>query len=90
MYPQTFETFGGQSAGGLLDIVFTSEGAEIAGTWAAPEGGLDAAVWLPRGHTLGPPELDWHCARQHTAAPGRTARRHRRRGHDHLWLGDHL
>jgi hypothetical protein len=48
--PQTFETFGGQSAGGLLDIVFTSEGAEIAGTWAAPEGGLDAAVWLPRGH----------------------------------------
>ena len=50
-YPQTFETFGGQSAGGLLDIVFTSEGAEIAGTWAAPEGGLDAAVWLPRGHS---------------------------------------
>ena len=49
-YPQTFETFGGQSAGGLLDIVFTSEGPEIAGTWAAPEGGLDAAVWLPRGH----------------------------------------
>lgn len=49
-YPQTFETFGGQSAGGLLDIVFTSEGPEIAGTWAAPKGGLDAAVWLPRGH----------------------------------------
>ena len=41
-YPQTFETFGGQSAGGLLDIVFTSEGPEIAGTWAAPE------VWMPR------------------------------------------
>ena len=48
-YPQTFETFGGQSAGGLLDIVITSEGAAIAGTWAASEGGLDAAVWLPRG-----------------------------------------
>lgn len=48
-YPQTFETFGGQSAGGLLDIVYTSEGPAIAGTWAAPAGGLDAAVWLPRG-----------------------------------------
>jgi hypothetical protein len=47
-YPQTFETFGGQSAGALLDIVFTSEGSAIAGTWAAREGGLDAAVWLPR------------------------------------------
>ena len=48
-YPQTFETFGGQSAGGLLDIVYTSDGPAIAGTWAAPEGGLDAAVWLSRG-----------------------------------------
>jgi hypothetical protein len=48
-HPQTFETFGGQSAGALLDIVFTSEGPAIAGTWAAREGGLDAAVWLPRG-----------------------------------------
>jgi hypothetical protein len=48
-YPQTFETFGGQSAGGLLDIVITSEGAALAGTWAAAEGGLDAAVWLQRG-----------------------------------------
>jgi hypothetical protein len=48
-YPQTFETFGGQSAGGLLDIVITSEGPAIAGSWASSEGGLDAAVWLPRG-----------------------------------------
>jgi hypothetical protein len=48
-YPQTFDTFGGQSAGGLLDIVITSNGPVIAGTWAASEGGLDAAVWLPRG-----------------------------------------
>jgi hypothetical protein len=48
-YPQTFETFGGQSAGGLLDIVMTSEGPAIAGTWAARAGGLDAAVWLPKG-----------------------------------------
>jgi hypothetical protein len=48
-YPQTFETFGGQSAGGLLDIVFTADGPAIVGSWAAAEGGLDAAVWLPRG-----------------------------------------
>jgi len=48
-YPQTFETFGGQSAGSLLDIVYTSEGPAVAGSWAAPAGGLDAAVWLPRG-----------------------------------------
>ena len=48
-YPQTFETFGGQNAGGLLDIVTTSEGAAIAGTWAARAGGLDAAVWLRQG-----------------------------------------
>ena len=88
--PQTFETFGGQSAGGLLDIVFTSEGAGnrrqlgCAGRRSG-RGGLAA----PRA-PLGPPELDWHRARQHTAGPGRTARRHRRRGHDHLRLGDHL
>jgi hypothetical protein len=48
-YPQTFETFGGQSAGSLLDIVYTSKGPAIAGSWAAPAGGLDAAVWLPAG-----------------------------------------
>jgi len=48
-YPQTFETFGGESAGALLDIVYTSEGPAIAGSWAAREGGLDAAVWLARG-----------------------------------------
>ena len=48
-YPQTFETFGGTDAGALLDIVITSDGPVIAGTWAAREGGLDAAVWLPRG-----------------------------------------
>jgi hypothetical protein len=48
-YPQTFETFGGQSAGGLLDIVITSDGPVITGTWAASQGGLNAAVWLPNG-----------------------------------------
>jgi hypothetical protein len=49
-YPQTFETFGGQSAGGLTDIVLTAAGPVIAGTWSSASGkGLDAAVWLPRG-----------------------------------------
>jgi hypothetical protein len=48
-YPQTFETFGGESAGSLLDIVETSDGPVIAGSWAARDGGLDAAVWLRRG-----------------------------------------
>ncbi len=48
-YPQTFETFGGWSAGALLDVVITSDGPAIAGTWAASAGGLDAAVWLPNG-----------------------------------------
>ena len=48
-YPQPFETFGGQSAGGLLGIVIASDGPVIAGTWAANEGGLNAAVWLPTG-----------------------------------------
>ena len=50
-YPQTFETFGGQSAGGLTDIVLTSAGPVIAGTWSSASGkGLDAVVWLPRGN----------------------------------------
>jgi hypothetical protein len=50
-YPQTFETFGGQSAGGLTDIVLTSAGPVIAGTWSSASGkGLDAAVWLPSGN----------------------------------------
>ena len=51
-YPQTFETFGGQSAGGLTDVVLTADGPVIAGTWSAASGkGLDAAVWLPDGET---------------------------------------
>ena len=49
-YPQTFETFGGQAAGGLTDVVLTGDGPVIAGTWSSISGkGLDAAVWLPRG-----------------------------------------
>jgi hypothetical protein len=49
-YPQTFETFGGTSAGALADIVLTADGPVIVGTWSPASGkGLDAAVWLPRG-----------------------------------------
>jgi hypothetical protein len=50
--PQTFETFGGISAGSLLDIVATADGPVIAGSWSAVDGrGLDGAIWLPRGQT---------------------------------------
>ena len=48
--PQTFETFGGQSAGGLLDVVFPDGGPVVVGTWSGSSG-LDAAVWRPRGRT---------------------------------------
>lgn len=47
-FPQAFETFGGQSAGSLLDIVLTTEGPAVAGTWVG-QYGLDAAIWLPSG-----------------------------------------
>jgi len=51
-HPQTFETFGGISAGSLLDIVATTDGPVIVGSWSAVTGrGLDAAIWLPRGQT---------------------------------------
>jgi len=51
-HPQTFETFGGISAGALLDIVVTTDGPVIAGSWSAADArGLDAAIWLPRGQT---------------------------------------
>ena len=44
--PQSFYTFGGWEAGGLLDVVLTSDGPAIAGSWSSPDGtGLDAAVW---------------------------------------------
>jgi hypothetical protein len=48
--PQSFYTFGGWEAGGLLDVVLTSDGPAIAGSWSAPDGtGLDAAVWRLEG-----------------------------------------
>ena len=49
-HPQTFETFGGQSAGSLLDVVWTADaGPVIAGSWVESTFGLDAAVWSSRG-----------------------------------------
>jgi hypothetical protein len=51
-HPQTFETFGGISAGALLDIVATTDGPVIAGSWSSADArGLDVAIWLPRGRT---------------------------------------
>ncbi|GAA2097948.1 hypothetical protein GCM10009841_10580 [Microlunatus panaciterrae] len=50
-HPQTFETFGGQQAGALVDIVLTDRGPVVVGSWTGTAGGLDAAVWLPRGDT---------------------------------------
>jgi hypothetical protein len=51
-HPQTFETFGGISAGSLLDIVATTDGPVIAGSWSSVDGrGLDGAIWLPEGPT---------------------------------------
>jgi hypothetical protein len=49
-YPQSFDTFGGWEAGGLLDMVMTSDGPAIAGSWSSADGlGLDAAVWQLSG-----------------------------------------
>jgi hypothetical protein len=49
-YPQSFYTFGGWEAGGLLDVVVTSDGPAIAGSWSSADGtGLDAAVWRLTG-----------------------------------------
>jgi hypothetical protein len=49
-YPQSFYTFGGWEAGGLLDIVQTTDGPVIVGSWSSADGtGLDAAVWQLNG-----------------------------------------
>jgi hypothetical protein len=46
--PQTFETFGGLEAGGLLDVARDRGGPLIVGTWQG-EYGLDAAIWRAAG-----------------------------------------
>ncbi|WP_425308649.1 hypothetical protein AADG42_07805 [Ammonicoccus fulvus] len=47
--PQTFETFGGWEAGGLVGSAYASAGPLIMGSWASPSGGVDFAVWQPVG-----------------------------------------
>lgn len=46
--PQTFETFGGLEAGGLLGVARDREGLLIVGTWQGAHG-LDGAIWRPAG-----------------------------------------
>ncbi|HEY5784916.1 MAG TPA: hypothetical protein VIT65_09065 [Microlunatus sp.] len=46
--PQTFETFGGQEAGGLLCVAQDHQGPLIVGTWQGAHG-LDGAIWRPAG-----------------------------------------
>jgi hypothetical protein len=46
--PQEFNTFGGQTAGGLYSVVITPSGRALLGSWGGVETGNDAAVWLPQ------------------------------------------
>jgi hypothetical protein len=50
-YPQEFNTFGGQTAGGLYSAIITPAGQALAGTWGSANTGLDGAIWLPQGPT---------------------------------------
>ncbi|WP_328321939.1 hypothetical protein OHA70_25725 [Kribbella sp. NBC_00382] len=50
-YPQEFNTFGGQNAGGLYSAIITPAGEALAGTWGSANTGLDGAIWLPQGPT---------------------------------------
>lgn len=44
--PQTFETFGGWDAGGLVGSAYGPDGPILIGSWRAQSGaGLDVAVW---------------------------------------------
>lgn len=47
--PQNFYTFGGQEAGGLVDVVLTTGGALLLGSWTSDTAGTDAAVWTRTG-----------------------------------------
>ena len=50
-YPQEFNTFGGQTAGGLYSAIVTPAGQALAGSWGSANTGLDGAIWLPQGST---------------------------------------
>lgn len=47
--PQTFETFGGQSAGDLVGVAYAAGRPLIAGSWQGARAGLDVAVWTVAG-----------------------------------------
>lgn len=47
--PQSFNTFGGWGAGGVMGPVLTSAGPAIAGSWEGATSALEAAIWLPAG-----------------------------------------
>jgi hypothetical protein len=89
-YPQTFETFGGKSAGGLLDIVSTGRAGNrrhLGFTGRRPRhSGMAASR-----RALDPAGFCWDGACQHTADPRWPPRSDRcRAGHDHLGLIDHF
>ena len=46
---QTFETFGGLSAGGLTDLVATADGPRIVGAWSPHNRDMGIAVWSLHG-----------------------------------------
>ncbi|MFL6144148.1 MAG: hypothetical protein ACJ72N_20070 [Labedaea sp.] len=46
---QTFNTFGGNGAGDLIDAVLTGSGPVLVGTRQSDKTGLDAAVWTHSG-----------------------------------------
>ena len=69
--PQTFETFGGESAGSLLDIVFTSQGPAIAGQLGRSGRRSGRRNLAAARGTLGPAELCRHRACEHASGPGR-------------------
>ncbi|MDX6259410.1 MAG: hypothetical protein QOH84_1098 [Kribbellaceae bacterium] len=50
-HPQEFNTFGGQTAGGLYSAIITPAGQALAGSWGSANTGLDGAIWLPQGPT---------------------------------------
>ena len=45
--PQSFDAFGGEEAGGLLDVAWDADGPMIVGTWQGARG-LDGRIWRVR------------------------------------------
>ena len=64
---QTFETFGGPGAGGLIGVQYVDGRPVVVGSWSSRNVGLDIAVWDLSGQT-------W--VRRTTAAPALVSRAH--------------